>query len=47
MSLAAEAMGLGTCIIGSGDADLFALAAGTDYLVESSVAEMALGVRKS
>jgi len=43
MYLAATAMGLGPCALGSGDSDLFAAAAGTDYLVESSVGEFMLG----
>src|SRR6185437_14799175 len=43
MYLAATAMGLAPCALGSGDADLFAAAAGTDYLVEGSVGEFMLG----
>jgi oxazoline/thiazoline dehydrogenase len=43
LSLAATAMGLSSCILGSADADLFERAAGTDGLTESSVAEMVVG----
>jgi SagB-type dehydrogenase family enzyme len=43
MYLAAEAMGLGACAVGGGDADLFARAAGTDYCAETSVGEFLLG----
>ncbi len=43
MSLAAEAMRMASCIIGSGNSDLFARAAGTDYFSESSVGEFVLG----
>ena len=43
LSLAATAMGLACCVLGHGDADTFERAAGTEGLVESSVAEMALG----
>lgn len=43
MSLVATAMGLGSCVIGGGDSDLFARAAGTQYLAESSVGEFILG----
>ena len=41
--LVATARGLAACTLGSGDADLFAEAAGLDYLAESSVCEMLLG----
>jgi SagB-type dehydrogenase family enzyme len=43
MYLAATAMNLAPCAIGSGDADLFARAAGTDYYAETSVGEFLLG----
>jgi SagB-type dehydrogenase family enzyme len=43
MYLAATAMGLAACALGNGNADLVALAAGLDYLVESSVGEFMLG----
>jgi SagB-type dehydrogenase family enzyme len=43
MYLAATAMGLGTCAVGGGDSDLFALAAGTKYTAETSVGEFVLG----
>ena len=43
MYLVATAMGLAPCALGSGDPDLFAAAAGTDYLVETSVGEFLLG----
>lgn len=43
MYLVATAMGLGACGLGSGDADMFAEAMGTDYLVESSVGDFMLG----
>jgi SagB-type dehydrogenase family enzyme len=43
MYLVATAMGIGGCALGSGDADLFAQAIGTDYLVESSVGDFMLG----
>lgn len=43
MYLVATEMGLAPCALGSGDADLFAAAAGTDYLVETSVGEFLLG----
>lgn len=43
LSLAATAMGLAACVLGHGDAGAFERAAGTDGLVESSVAELALG----
>ncbi|WP_199246589.1 SagB family peptide dehydrogenase [[Phormidium] sp. ETS-05] len=45
MYLVATAMGLAPCALGSGNADLFALAAGTDYYAESSVGEFLLGSR--
>jgi SagB-type dehydrogenase family enzyme len=43
MYLAATAMGLAPCAVGSGNADLFARAAGTDYYAETSVGEFLLG----
>jgi SagB-type dehydrogenase family enzyme len=43
MYLAATAMGLAPCGVGSGNADLFARAAGTDYYAETSVGEFLLG----
>jgi SagB-type dehydrogenase family enzyme len=43
MCLVAEAMGLGACALGTGNADLFASAAGVDYHAESSVGELILG----
>ncbi|MEO9222337.1 MAG: SagB family peptide dehydrogenase, partial [Mycobacteriaceae bacterium] len=43
MQLAATAMGLGSCPLGAGDAELFARAAGTSPTEESSVGEMLLG----
>jgi SagB-type dehydrogenase family enzyme len=43
--LAATALGLAPCALGSGDSDLFARAAGTDYCAESSVGEFLLGSR--
>ncbi|WP_437735084.1 SagB family peptide dehydrogenase [Sorangium sp. So ce1335] len=43
--LVAEAMGLSCCAVGSGDSDLFARAAGTDYYAETTVGEMILGSR--
>lgn len=43
MYLVATAMGLAACGLGSGDADMFADAIGTDYLVESSVGDFMLG----
>ena len=45
MYLVATAMGLAACAIGSGDSDLFAAAAGTDYYAETSVGEFMLGSR--
>jgi len=45
MYLVAEAMGLGACALGVGNADLFAAAAAVDYHVESSVGELILGSR--
>lgn len=47
MYLAATAMGLAPCAVGGGDADLFALAAGTDYRAESSVGEFLLGSQRT
>jgi SagB-type dehydrogenase family enzyme len=46
MYLAATAMGLAPCGIGCGDSDLFARAAGTDYVSETSVGEFLLGSRQ-
>ncbi len=43
MYLAATAMGLAPCALGSGDAYLFTLAAGTDGCEETSVGEFLLG----
>ena len=43
MYLVATAMGLGPCAVGTGDSDLFAAAAGTDYYAETSVGEFLLG----
>jgi SagB-type dehydrogenase family enzyme len=43
--LVATSMGLGPCALGSGDADWAARAFGLDWLVESSVGELALGSR--
>ncbi len=43
MYLAATAMGLAPCAIGTGDSDLFARALGSDYYAETSVGEFALG----
>lgn len=43
MYLVATAMRLAPCALGSGDADLFTAAAGTNYLVEGSVGEFLLG----
>jgi SagB-type dehydrogenase family enzyme len=45
MYLVATAMGLSACALGSGNADLFAAAAGTDPRVESSVGDFLLGGR--
>ena len=47
MYLAATAMGLAPCALGTGDADLFARAAGTDYYQESTVGEFLLGSRNA
>jgi SagB-type dehydrogenase family enzyme len=43
MYLAATAMNLAPCALGTGDSDLFALAAGNDYYTETSVGEFLLG----
>jgi SagB-type dehydrogenase family enzyme len=43
MSLVATAMGLASCILGCGDADIFSRAADTDYYEETSIGEFALG----
>lgn len=44
--LTATAMKLAPCAIGTGDSDLFAGAAGTDYYAETSVGEFILGSRR-
>jgi SagB-type dehydrogenase family enzyme len=46
MYLVAAAMDLAPCAIGSGDADLFARAARTDYYDETSVGEFLLGSKR-
>ncbi len=43
MYLVATAMGLAPCALGSGNSELFAEAAGTDYYAETSVGEFMLG----
>jgi oxazoline/thiazoline dehydrogenase len=43
MYLVSTAMNLGSCAIGEGNADLFALTANTDYYAETSVGEFILG----
>jgi SagB-type dehydrogenase family enzyme len=43
MYLVATDMGLAPCALGSGNSDLFADAAGTDYYAETSVGEFMLG----
>ncbi len=43
MYLVATAMNLASCALGSGNADLFTQAVGTDYYAESSVGEFILG----
>jgi SagB-type dehydrogenase family enzyme len=43
--LAATAMNLAPCALGSGDSDLFARAAGLNYYAETSVGEFLLGSR--
>jgi SagB-type dehydrogenase family enzyme len=43
MYLTATAMGLAPCALGTGDSDVFARAAGTDYYAEPSVGEFLLG----
>jgi SagB-type dehydrogenase family enzyme len=43
MYLVATAMGLAPCALGGGDSDLFAQAAGINYLAEASVGEFILG----
>jgi oxazoline/thiazoline dehydrogenase len=45
MYLVATSMGLAPCGLGSGNSDLFTSATGTDYYIESSVGEFALGSR--
>jgi SagB-type dehydrogenase family enzyme len=45
MYLVATAMGLAPCALGSGNADVFAVAADTDYYTETSVGEFILGSR--
>lgn len=47
MYLAATAMGLAPCAIGTGESDLFAQASGIDYYEESAVGEFMLGSRPS
>lgn len=42
MYLVATAMGLAACALGGGDSDLFARAAGTRYMAETSVGELIL-----
>jgi SagB-type dehydrogenase family enzyme len=46
MYLAATAMDLAPCAIGSGNSDLFSRAIGSDYYAETSVGEFALGSKK-
>jgi oxazoline/thiazoline dehydrogenase len=43
MYLVATAMNLAPCALGSGDSDMFAAAAKTDYFAETSVGEFILG----
>jgi len=43
MNLTATAMGLGSCVLGGGDSDLFCEAANLDYYAETSVGELILG----
>jgi SagB-type dehydrogenase family enzyme len=43
MYMVATSMDVGGCALGSGDADLFSQAIGTDYFVESSVGDFMLG----
>jgi SagB-type dehydrogenase family enzyme len=43
MYLVATAMGLAGCALGGGDSDVFARAAGVEYLEEGSVGEFMLG----
>jgi SagB-type dehydrogenase family enzyme len=45
MYLVATAMNLAPCGIGSGDSDLFTMAAGSNYYAQTSVGEFALGSR--
>jgi SagB-type dehydrogenase family enzyme len=47
MYLVGTAMGLAPCALGGGHADLFAQAAGLNYLEETSVGEFILGTRTS
>ena len=47
MNLVGTSMGLASCALGGGHADLFAQAAGLNYLEETSVGEFALGTRGS
>jgi len=47
MYLVATAMNIAPCALGSGNADLFAKVAGTDYYTESSVGEFMLGSKFS
>jgi oxazoline/thiazoline dehydrogenase len=44
--LVAEEMGLAACALGGGDSDLFAEAAGLDYMEETTVGEFVLGSRQ-
>jgi SagB-type dehydrogenase family enzyme len=44
MYLVATAMGIAACALGSGNADLFAAAAGVDYFTEASVGDFILGI---
>jgi SagB-type dehydrogenase family enzyme len=43
ISLAATAIGLATCCVGTGDSEAFARASGTDPLEEPAVGEIAIG----
>lgn len=45
VQLTADALGLASCPLGFGDADLFAAAAGTAYAAETSVGEILIGAR--
>jgi SagB-type dehydrogenase family enzyme len=46
MCLVAEAIGLGCCALGCGNSDLFCELTGSDYYMETSIAELALGGRR-